>query len=147
MESGNNIRYIGDGFCLTAYSGSTRVAFLRSVLLEDGIVLLGEIRVFPEANTRTGFFADLVRKILPDYGQIRPRRLGIGSELLTRFLAKCRREGVKEVFGNVTPADSRSQPFLREWYRKFGFHTTPPDGRAEYFAVEYKIVWKQHPST
>jgi hypothetical protein len=136
------IHYREEGLSISAYWMGILVGQVQSVQKEDGSVLLGDIIVKKQVEAKSGFLAKTIRRFHPGWGLVFPRRIGIGTELLKRFIQGCEREGVREIYGNVTPDADRDQPFLRGWYEGFGFVVSPPDGRDEWFPVKYKVVRK-----
>ena len=52
---------------------------------------------------------------------VRPKGLGLGSELLRAVVAACHDAGVKRVFLETEPANDRA----RRWYESVGFETEP----------------------
>jgi len=137
----NNIVIVEDGFCLWAYFNHARIGYLKSVRQEDGRVLLGDVMVEPRVIFKRGVRANLIRKLFPHWGIIYPRCSGVGTKLILQLIECCEREGVVEMFGNVTPDADVSQPFLRQWYERLGFIIQPPDRRVEFFEVAYKVAW------
>lgn len=130
--------------CFQAIWKGRSVGYLISVTNADNSVLLSDIVVYPKVEIRIDWIDRLIRKVRPHWGVIYPQKLGIGTELLTRFLDWCRKAHVREVFGNVTEAGFKECPFLPDWYRQHGFNLGPPDGRAEFFPVKFKIIWRPH---
>lgn len=132
------VQFREDGLLITAYYGGIRVGAVSSSDNGDGTILLGDIEVKEKVVIRNRWVDRCIRRLRPGWGLIMPRRSKIGTELLTRFIAACDGRGIREIYGNVTPDADREQPFLRDWYGRFGFVITPPDGRDEWFPVAYK---------
>jgi GNAT superfamily N-acetyltransferase len=125
---------------VSAYWMGIQVGQVLAVHKEAGSVLLGDIVVKNQVEVRRGFLARTIRRFYPGWGLAFPRRIGIGTELLKRFIQACERDGVREIYGNVTPDADRDHPFLRGWYEGFGFVVSPPDGRDEWFPIKYKVI-------
>lgn len=138
------IVYTEDAGCFQATWKGSSVGHLVSVINCDGSVLLSDVVVREVVQIRTSKLDRFLRKIWSNWGLARPRGVGIGTELLTRFLDWCRKENVREVFGNMTEADLQESPFLPDWYQQHGFALGPPDGRAEFFPVKFKVIWRPH---
>lgn len=138
------VSFIEEEGCFRAVWNGRAVGYLVSVINADNSVLLSDIVVYPKVEIRIGWVDRLIRKMRPNWGVIYPQRLGIGTELLTRFLDWCRKANVREVFGNVTATGFEECPFLPDWYQQHGFNLGPPDGRAEFFPVKFKVIWRPH---
>jgi len=137
------IVYTEEAGCYVATWKGRSIGRLAAVVNGDGSVLLSDVVVREAVQIRTARLDRFLRKISPNWGLARPRGVGIGTELLTRFLDWCRKENVREVFGNVTETDLQKCPFLPDWYLQHGFSLGPADGRAEFFPVKFKVIW--HP--
>jgi hypothetical protein len=91
----------------------------------------------------SGPFSRFVRKTFrPTYGVVNARQARVGTELVKQFLAKCEKAGVREVFGNVAVDALADHPFLLDWYEGLGFSRAPADGRAEFFPIASKVIWR-----
>lgn len=68
------------------------------------------------------------------------RGLGIGTDLLRRFLQWADDEGVPEVWGEVTKAALMENRDLLGWYRKHLFKVQDPDAECKLPGVVKKVV-------
>jgi len=107
----------------------------------DGERLLSDVFVEKKIVLQQSLWANLRRRFSPGWGIVSASGLGIGTQLVQRFLLLCQQDAIREVFGNVTRDGDDSQPFLRGWYERLGFRIAPLDGRAEYGEVAYKVIW------
>lgn len=140
---GKPVHFREDGLSISAYLGEIPVGRIKSVDNGDGTILLSDVDVNERIEVKRGMLARGIRRVLPDWGIVFPRRNGIGNELLERFIRACERAGKVEIYGNVTPDADAAQPFLRGWYESFGFAVSPPDGRDECIPTRYKVIRKR----
>ena len=140
---GKSVQFKEDGLSVLAYLGRHSVGRVKSIDNGDGTVLLADIDVDERVEIQHGTLARVIRRVLPDWGVVFPRRNGIGRELLKRFIRVCELAEIVEIYGNVTLDADEDQPFLRGWYESFGFVVSPRDGRGECIPTKYEVIWRQ----
>jgi hypothetical protein len=120
-----------------------RVGYLVSVPFDESARLLSDVLVFDRIELSSGPISRFVRKwFKPTFGVVNARQARVGTELVKQFLAKCEKAGVREVFGNVAVDALADHPFLLDWYEGLGFSRAPADGRAEFFPIASKVIWR-----
>lgn len=105
-------------------------------LSEGNVLLLADIRV-PEEVFRP--WPIMPRPLLILLGRCppwRPRRHGIGTQLLTRFLREADAAGFREIYGSITQDDLDATPWILDWYQIHGFEVSEPDGQCVPTAVK-----------
>jgi len=133
--------HFSQSYVLRAYVGSRVVGRLDAVIQSESTILLGDLHVeAPIENDESHFFR-AVRWLLPKQKPNSFRVRGIGSMMLQHFLNWCKETGISEVFGSVTQSDLEVSPWLLDWYRRYGFDVSSPDGRCLVNAV-HMVVWK-----
>jgi len=132
--------HLGSWARLTATWNGHELGYLDSVDQNDGSILLSDVFVHPTVRVKVGVFGWLIRRVHPKWKFLYPRCSGVGESLVKRFLDSCQQRGLNEVFGNVTFHCIQTCPFLEKWYRSLGFQIGPPDGRAEFGPIAFKII-------
>ena len=102
---------------------------------------LCSLKVFDDAPVSYPFAHNILVTIFGSCPQANFRGLGIGSRLLTEFIAEARKRGIREIWGSVTDGGAKQTPHLLDFYKKHGFSITDPDAECIVIA-KWKIVMR-----
>jgi GNAT superfamily N-acetyltransferase len=105
---------------IRAIHDERRVGILRGRFYPQGLAHLEEVEVTEALQLEQTWLDFLLRRTRTRCYQ----SLGIGSKLLTEFLAICQSRGVREVAGWVVQKDAT--PRLLNWYARHGFQKHAP---------------------
>ena len=112
----------GDLIVIVAIRDNHSVGRLTGLFDDGHRALLQDVKVEEAAKIKRGLLDCIL-------GRTRTqsfRRRGVGSRLLTEFLAICQRRAVREVVGSVVQHDLDATPTLMEWYARHGFKKRVP---------------------
>ncbi len=117
----------GDEFLyITALSRRGTVGYASGGISENRLCLY-DLKVYDDAYVTYPFANNMFVSIFGSCPRANFRSLGIGTRLLSEFIAAARNRGISEIWGSVQGGDATQTPHLLEFYRKHGFSISDPD--------------------